>query len=129
MENTDSIEKLADAWLAYESDGRDTQTRDQHFWAWQQVAWYMSNAPDAAWQFIQEVYRRSMSERQELMFACGPLEDFVHFHAVEYIDQIEALGKAEPKFAELLGGVWYRDTVPQSIWERIETLRGEPWGP
>ena len=123
---TCSIEQLVDSWLNYTNESTEL-AKDQYSAAYEAVQRYLRDDHTVAWQFIQSAYKRDMSEKAQLVFACGPLEEFIHYHACQYIEQIESLARADTKFTNLLGGVWYRDTVPPDIWKRIETLRGEPW--
>jgi hypothetical protein len=47
-------------------------------------------------------------------------------HLLGDIDQIEALGKADPHFRDLLGGVW-RNQIREDVWERVHGLVVEHW--
>ena len=123
------MEQLIDSWLTFSNEEVDTPIYKEYFWAYSEVASLLTDDPSKAWEIIQKFCSREMTERQELCFACGPLEVFVHEHGKQYIDQIEAFAAANPKLAELLGGVWRSDAVADEIWTRIEVLRGEPWGP
>jgi hypothetical protein len=126
--NHTNLERLIGSWLIFSNEELNTPLSEEYFWAYQEVCSLVYDDPPKAWEFIQQACCREMSEKQEMRFACGPLEDFVHHHAKQYIDEIESFATNNTKLAELLGGVWYRDTVPPEIWKRIEILRAEPWG-
>jgi hypothetical protein len=51
--------------------------------------------------------------------AAGPLEDLLDEHGFEFIDRVETLVQANPKFRLLLGGVW-RSGIDQAVWDRIQ---------
>ncbi len=123
------MEQLIDSWLMFSNEEVDTPIYEEYLWVFQELASLVHDDPPKVWEFIQQACSREMSEKQEMNFACGPLEDFIHHQANNYIDQIETFAAFNPRLAELLGGVWYRDTVPPEIWKRIEILRGDPWGP
>jgi hypothetical protein len=38
--------------------------------------------------------------------AAGPLEDLLHAHGDDLVDEIEVLARQSPVFAQALGGVW-----------------------
>jgi hypothetical protein len=61
------------------------------------------------------------------VFVADPLEQLIHLYGDAYIDRIEKLAEDDKRFADLLGGVWHRDTVSDNVWSRIESVRGEPW--
>jgi hypothetical protein len=82
--------------------------------------------PEIAWEAILRLLQRPLTDEQFSMLAAGPMEDLLCYHGAEVIERVEARAATDPKFRELLGGVWQRST-PADVWGRVETVRGEPW--
>jgi hypothetical protein len=67
-----------------------------------------------------------MSDRAFAVLAAGPLEDLLAYHGSEFIDRVETEARRNPRFRDLLGGVW-RNTITDDIWARVEKIRGPGW--
>ena len=78
------------------------------------------------WQFILASYRLEMSAKVFAILAAGPLEDLLADFGPSYIDRVEKLARQDPKFNELLGGVW-KNTIEDEVWERVTRIRNSVW--
>jgi len=85
-------------------------------------------ASDRLWPFILEAYKRDLPDKMIAVLAAGPLEDLLDKRGEDFIDRIEELARTDPKFKDLLGGVW-RTTMTEEVWQRVQAVRthvGEP---
>jgi hypothetical protein len=79
--------------------------------------------PEIAWEAILEILVRNPSDEDLSLLAAGPLEDLIASHGAQFIDRVEQQALVNPKFADLLGGVWQQG-MPAEIWSRVEKARG-----
>jgi hypothetical protein len=87
---------------------------------------HLDDEHDLLWNFILEAYPKEMSSRVFAVLAAGPLEDLLANFGSEYIDRVETLARQDPRFNELLGGVW-RNSITEEVWERITGIRTKIW--
>jgi hypothetical protein len=73
------------------------------------------------WQFIQAAMRVA-SDEELGHIAAGPIEHLLGKHGEEYIDAVERMAEADPKFARMLLGVW-RHMMSDEVWSRVEALK------
>lgn len=78
------------------------------------------------WKLILAAYAKDMSPRVFAVLAAGPLEDLLCNFGSNYINRIEELARKDPKFNELLGGVW-KSSTPDDVWGRVTQLRNDVW--
>ncbi len=97
-----------------------------NFWAWEQLNDLTQKDPELCWEIILEILHTPHHESVDWNLAAGPLEDLLAHHGAKLIDSVEDRARSDPKFKELLGGVW-RNTTPAELWARVEAARGEPW--
>ena len=81
---------------------------------------------EVAWPAILEILQRASTEDQVAVLAAGPLEDLLAFHGPEFIDRVECEAARNPRFRQLLGGVW-QNRILLEIWERVQKVRREVW--
>ena len=60
------------------------------------------------------------------VLAAGPLEDLLAKRGEDFIDRVEELARKDPKFNDLLGGVW-RNTMTDEVWQRVQAIRNHVW--
>jgi hypothetical protein len=82
--------------------------------------------PELCWEIIVEILHTPHHESVDWNLAAGPLEDLLAWHGAKFIDRVEERAQSDPKFKELLGGVW-QNATPRELWARVEAARGEPW--
>ena len=78
------------------------------------------------WEFILAAYSKPMTGRVFAVLAAGPLEDLLADFGPSYIDRVEKLACQDPKFNELLGGVW-KSSIHEEVWERVGRIRNSVW--
>jgi hypothetical protein len=83
-------------------------------------------APEVAWEAIQQILQRELTDEQVAILAAGPLENLLAFHGPAFIDRVEQQAQTNPRFNHLLGGVW-RQEMDQNLWARIERVRRNVW--
>ena len=83
----------------------------------------LNEKSEELWSFIKHTYKENISENVISNLAAGPLEDLLGYHGERYINEVEALARKDPKFKELLGGVW-QHLMSNAIWERVCKARG-----
>ncbi len=98
----------------------------EHFWAHEALNELIDSNPEQAWLVIQEIARHDFDDESKAMFAAGPLEEMLAKHGPRFIDRIEARARADPKFNDLLGGVW-KSTMSDEVWIRVQAARKEKW--
>ena len=123
----DNAAELADTWIAhwqdYEATGQFVQNTTGRFTD------LPYNDPDTCWRFIRCVLERIEAKPENPLFqvlAAGPLEDLLNHWGAEVIDRVEKEALRDPRFRQLLGGVW-RSTIDNDIWSRVEACRLGPW--
>ena len=121
------LKQIVDGWIVYASLERDSPEGEPHYWAFQMVMdWSLEGEGERLWPFILMAYQRDMNDKAEGMFAAGPLEDLLAKQGPEYIDRVEELARRDPKFNDLLGGVW-RNTMTDEVWQRVQAVRQNAW--
>jgi hypothetical protein len=78
------------------------------------------------WRFILCVLEKEPPDNVLGVLAAGPLEELIAYAGHEYIERIEAEARINPRFRQLLGGVWQHGT-PEDIWSRVEAASGAAW--
>jgi hypothetical protein len=96
------------------------------FWAWEEMDRLCRSEPELCWQLILEILETPHHESVGTALAAGPLEDLIAKHGATFIERIESRAKTDPKFKDLLGGVW-QNATPKELWARVEAVRGEVW--
>lgn len=114
-----SIGELARVWL----DQKNKPHKDQDD-NWMALTDYMEDLhrehPDAVLDLILEILRIESDPAMLAFLAAGPLEDLV---SLKLIDRIEREAAANPKFRELLCGVWYWNEVDE-LKRRLDAITG-----
>ena len=115
-----SVEALAQAWVAqYSKSDRD---RDDNFSAMMDYERELREEdPDKAIDLIVEILKIETNPMLLSLLAAGPLEDVI---SMETIDRIEREARADRRFHDLLGGVWYY-RASDELKARLDALVGE----
>ena len=80
-----------------------------------------SEAEDA-WKAILRILELDPPDEVLAVLAAGPLEDLIDDYGALFIDRIETESRRNPRFRQLLGGVWKGSSA--DIWARVEACRG-----
>ena len=80
-----------------------------------------SEAEDA-WKAILRILELDPPDEVLAVLAAGPLEDLIDDYGALFIDRIETESRRNPRFRQLLGGVWKSSSA--DIWARVEACRG-----
>lgn len=117
---TMSVPELARAWVEqYSKSWRD---RDDNFSAMMDYERDLrEDDPDRAIDLIVEILRIEANPVLLSMLAAGPLEDVI---SMETIERIEREARADKRFHDLLGGVWYY-RAPDELKARLDALIGD----
>ena len=91
------------------------------FWAFNEMVDTVRDKPFEALEVILEILKIAEEEQVLANLAAGPLEDLLAEHGIVVIDRIIELAKSDPRFRDLLQGVWGNSVDPR-VWKRIEAL-------
>ena len=118
-------DKFIEAWIA--SWPIDDRSEDVA-WAADAISdWSLEeDKHETLWEFITRAFEKKMPERTFAVLAAGPLEDLLSEFGHLYIDRVEELARKNPRFNELLGGVW-RLSMTDNVWERVQKARLKVW--
>lgn len=78
----------------------------ESFWAWCELEYMTTHAPDRAWEVIQAISRLATTEQARCNLGSGDLEDLIRGLPAAFVDRIEAFAAESPEFRESLGCVW-----------------------
>lgn len=122
---SESHEHLAQAWKAYTEVsirfGVESPEAELLSWAFDKIHDLAFHKPHDALDVILEINKITDEEVVLANLAAGPLETLLVHHGKEVIDRVIALAKTEPKFRDLLPGVWGY-SIDEGAWERIKAL-------
>jgi Family of unknown function (DUF6869) len=76
-------------------------------------------SPEELWDIILEILKRDPPTEVIEVLAAGPLEDYIAKLGERVIVKVEAQAAADPKFRNLLGGVW-RNSMSDEVWKRVQ---------
>lgn len=131
---SENREHLAQAWKAYTEAsikfGVESPEAELLSWAFDKIYDLAFHKPQDALDAILEINKITDEDRVLANLAAGPLETLLVHHGEEVIDRLITLAKSDPKFRDLLPGVW-GDSIDEAVWEQIEALykSNEPNGP
>lgn len=122
-----NLNQVVDAWIAAVKAERGSPEHESNWWAIEQVIdWALERQGEDLWRFIMVAYNRDLSDEAVSVLAAGPLEDLLAKQGPDFIERVEELARTDPKFNDLLGGVW-RNTMTDEIWRRVQTARHHVW--
>ena len=121
------LNQIVDAWIAAENAEHDSPEYESNWWAISQVLdWGVEGEGELLWRFITAAYQRDLAEKAVGVLAAGPLEDLLAKRGPDFIDRVEEIARRDPKFNDLLGGVW-RSTMTDEVWRRVQAARNNVW--
>ena len=121
------MDKIVTAWIAGSGAERGSDDYERHTWAVDEVMdWMVEGEGDRLWEFVLAAYKRDLSGTVFAMLAAGPVEDLLAKCGVDYIDRVEDLARKDPRFNDLLGGVW-RNSMTDDVWQRVQAIRNNVW--
>lgn len=74
-------------------------------------------------QLVAALLGRAPDDDGVALVAAGPLEDLLHWHGDDLVDELERRARQDARFAQALGGVWLSDEV---LHPEV-TARLRPW--
>ncbi len=108
---------LKEKWIKY------TRTKDDSlFEAWEALNTLVSEQPQEAWEVILDILEEADSNDVIANLAAGPLEDLLSDHGETFIDEVEEKARQNPKFTQLILGVW-EGGMSKEIWSRVKALQ------
>lgn len=101
----------------------DQQIETETVWAFDALDHLVTTDPAHAWAVVLKILALAESDEQVLNnLAAGPLESLLIRHGRTVINWIEDEAHRNPRFKELLAGVW-QSGVNELIWQRVERAR------
>jgi hypothetical protein len=116
-----TYEELVETWIRFAKAEHSTKEYHNLFWSFSTVLESVQKQPNQAWQFIVDVWTRDQSDKTISYLFSGHLEDLLSFHGPEVIERVEQKAKADPQFANALGGVW-QFQMSDEIWARVQNV-------
>ena len=121
------LSQIVEAWIVAEEAEQGSPVHESNQWAISRVNdWSFEREGENLWQFITTAYKRDLSDKVVSSLAAGPLEDLLAKQGPEFIERVEELARKDPRFNNLLGGVW-RNTMSDEIWQRVQAARHQVW--
>ena len=119
------IEDLSKEWVQA-SESSNEHSKENHWSIDYVLDLDTDDKFEELWSFILYTYKQNISNKVIEVLAAGPLEDLLANDGEKYIDEIETLARKDPKFNNLLGGVW-QNAMSDSLWERVCKARNTVW--
>jgi len=108
-------DELLDRWFVSESS----------FWAWEEVERLVHEAPESGWQATLALLRKADTEKALVSIGCGPLEHLVRRNPAQFVQPVEQLATADPRFRLSLACVWLTlEDVPEALARRYWVASG-----
>lgn len=134
MISNEEIDQLATAYIQHYSnpiiwDTENVATvRDNEdtFWAVERILDITHKNPEDLWEIILEILRRDPPSDVIQVLAAGPMEEYLARCGDSVICRVESRAATDPKFRDLLGGVW-KNKMSAEMWARVQACRGRPW--
>ena len=119
-----SEDDLVKAWTAfYEADPEIPRREDDpNQWASDSLMLLELKDPERTLNFIIKIANYTSNENALGALSAGPLESILARYGERVIDTVERLAETDPKFQNLLGGVW-RNAMTDAIWRRVLILQ------
>jgi hypothetical protein len=93
-----------------------------YFWAFDAACDLLSSDPERLWDITLQLIAQAPDELTLSYVSAGPLEDILAHHGPVFIERIEALAKADPKFFDALCGVWGHTRFNPVIFARVQSI-------
>ena len=112
-----SNEEIATVWLKNCQDaimhGSESSIADETFWAYRELDELCSSDPIRALDVVLKILGQGLEERIFYNLAAGPLEDLLTRNGVRVLNSVSDQAARDPRFRELLAGVWTEGMQPQ----------------
>jgi hypothetical protein len=97
----------------------------QENWGWASARMHalLEGAPELAWALIVEMINRAPSDNSLGFLAASPLEDLLSADGPAFIERVELLAAANPKFRRALG-MLRRLGMSDDVWARVQVSAG-----
>lgn len=121
--------ELAKAWIALQMTKQHSPEYNSLFWSFKRERNLTREEPAEAWKLILTIWSLDKSTKTMENLSAGPIEDLLSYHGDVIIAHVEQEAKADPSFANLLGGVWQHN-MSNEVWNRLKVVwdrRG--WSP
>ena len=125
---TDELDQLVDNWIAFRYQMNRAKTKEDEdkikSYDMELMDHYLiPKLPKLSLSIILKILEKDSSDEVMGVLAAGELEDLLSLHGEEIFGLIEELAKKNPKFKQLLGGVWQGD-MSDEFYKRIINLAG-----
>jgi hypothetical protein len=121
----ESDEEIAFAWIDERKNYEDRK-RTNSLWALASLDSICAKDPARGLRIIEGICSKDCSAPVIEVLAAGPMEELLVKHGPKIIEQVEEVAGRNPRFKELLGGVWQRETE-SGVWERVVAARSRAW--
>ncbi|HKY03159.1 MAG TPA: hypothetical protein VJM53_11480 [Burkholderiales bacterium] len=112
---------MGNAYIDAQSLPESPELNDPLWWPIQKFFDLERKDPESIWAAMLLITEKTSDEKVIAVLAAGPLEGFIEYHGIEWIERIEREAKINTKFRNLLCGVWQSSTP--EVWERVEKAR------
>ena len=117
------LEALANAWIRFHEiaalSGQDSKEAKAFFWAYEEFDALCDENLSQAIDLVRRILDLTQNDFVLANLAAGPLEDILCRHGPEMISKVELLAKRDPRFRQLLRGVW-RNTIDEHVWKKLQ---------
>jgi hypothetical protein len=96
---------------------------EAHFQAWNDLQSCISHDPELAWSMLLELIARC-DPSDLTMLGAGPLESFLYWQAIPFVDRFEAELRTNPRFFDAFRSL-HMGGIPERIWRRLNEVLAE----
>ena len=107
------IVQLAEDWAT--TPRPDWADPDDRLYQW------LHSDPDRCLSAICAIAQIAQSPETLAILAAGPLEDFLGTHGEQYFDTIRTIAHNQPRFLQVLQGVW-KGPMSTVLWQRVRAV-------
>ena len=119
----EELNEWVNAYIEVHESGNSSNEDHSCYWAIEKFADMEMDYPDLNWAAMLQIISLTRSDAVIHNLACGPLEELVELHGVEYIDQIEKTARTNLNFRLVLRELI--ETTDKNIWNRILRARSD----
>ena len=119
----EELNECVNAYIEVYESGNSSNEDHSCYWAIEKFADMEMDYPDLNWAAMLQIISLTTSDAVIHNLACGPLEELVELHGVEYIDQIEKTARTNLNFRLVLRELI--ETTDKNIWNRILRARSD----
>ena len=119
----EELNEWVNAYIEVHESGNSSNEDHSCYWAIEKFADMEMDYPDLNWAAMLQIISVTTSDAVIHNLACGPLEELVELHGVEYIDQIEKTARTNLNFRLVLRELM--ETTDKNIWSRILRARSD----